>query len=170
MRYARFHTNIEGKLIGRPITERTILRLISILAAALALALAIIQFIEIDRVLDQHEYSLWGVTISYTTLWLRIRIAVAHAINSTVIWPFKPKSFLISALTMLWVIIEYVLWFNWSFRVRESLGTGHLPEPSAAGLYAAIWPDLIVLLLTLVIVVWIVKIAALGQSSDSVSH
>ena len=171
MKYERLQATLDRSLATASMTERRVLRIIATLAAALAVGLPIVQFIEIDRLLNPNEPSLWGVIISYTSFWVRVRIGVALTVSSIAIWPFRSKPFLVATLAMAWAMAEYLLWLSWSIRVKESLGIGRLPEPSVGGLYTANWLDLIVPIFALVIVAWILKIfASLRASSARLSE
>lgn len=154
--YTRLRTRLEQRLADS-LTEKRAVRIIATSAAMLAVALPILQLIEINRLLDPSEPSLWGVIISYTSFWLRVRIGAALAVNAVAIWPFKPKGFFVSTLAMSWAVVEYVLWLSWSLRVKESLGIGRLPESSTFGLYTANLLDVIVLGFALLVFSWIVK-------------
>lgn len=138
-------------------TERRFIRVVAILAAVVSTALVTLQYIELTQ-LRPVEVQSWGMT-SYdlTDFWLRLRIAVALVVNLVCIYRFRPKGFLVSALALLWVVIEFILWFESSLRLKEALDIGHLPEPSILGFYNAVWWDLVVLCSTMMLLAWAIK-------------
>lgn len=141
MDYSRLQKTLTSHLATISDVERRCVRILATVAALSAIALPILQFVEVNLLLSPGEGSEWGVIVSYTSFWLRVRISAALAVTSAGIWPFRGRGFLVSVVSMAWVVVEYALWFTWSLRVRESLGIGHLPEPNAADLYAATWFD-----------------------------
>jgi len=157
MNRKRLQAGLARRLAAVSHAERNCVITISTLAAGLAIVLPIIQIIEINNLLSPQEGFTWGVIVSYASFWLRVRIALALIINSIGIWPFRAKSILVSAFAIAWVVAEYTLWLSWSIRVREGLGVGRLPEPSAAGFYGAIWLDIVVLILAIVVLGWMIK-------------
>ena len=167
MSYREFNLKLTKSLISTSRSERNLVRSVALIAGALATVLPVVEYTETKRLLDSIEYSLWGVIVNYTSFWLRSRIAIALIVNLVSIWSLSAKGFLISTLSLLWVSIEYALWLNWSFRVEENLGIGHLPEPSLAGFYGAIWLDIGVLVLIIPLVAWAVKIFVSSFRSSS---
>lgn len=170
MDYGRLQKTLTSHLATISDIERRCVRILGTVAALSAIALPILQFLEINRLTSPGEGSEWGVIVSYTSFWLRVRIAAALAVTSVGIWPFRGKAFLASLVSIAWVVVEYALWFTWSLRVRESLGIGHLPEPNAVGFYAATWFDILVLLFALTIAVWIAKILSTSLKSSAFSN
>jgi hypothetical protein len=170
MDFGRLQKTLTSHLAAISDIERRCVRILAIVAALSAIALPVLQFLEINRLLSPGEGSEWGVIVSYTSFWLRVRISAALAVTSAGIWPFRGKSFLVSVVSMAWVVVEYALWLTWSLRVRESVGTGKMPEPNAAGLYAATWFDILVLLFSLTMAVWIAKILSTSLKSSAFSN
>lgn len=157
MDFTKLNERLTAVLGSLSRTERRFIRAVAILAAALSTALVTLQYIELTQ-LSLVEAQSWGMTsYALTDFWLRLRTALALIVNLVCIYRFRPKGFLGSAMPLFWVIIEYILWFRWSLRLKEALDIGRLPEPSILGFYHAVSWDMAVLGLTILLVAWTVR-------------
>lgn len=168
MDFTKLNAKLTAVLSSTSRTERHFIRAVAILAALLSTTLVTIQYIGISQ-LRPVELQSWGMT-SYdlTDFWLRLRVAVALIANLVFIFRFRPRGFLVSTGALLWVVAEYTLWFIWSLRFKEALGTGHLPEPEIAGFYKAVLWDMVILGSTTMLLAWTIKtlIVVLRSSPD----
>lgn len=158
---------LTAALDSRSWIEKSTVRGIFVIASALAVYSAWETYLGIRWLENLPDGGLWGITISYSMLWLRVRIATALAVNSLLVWGFKAKALMSGVLPLLWVAGEGVLWFVWSLRLRNSLGIGRLPESSVPGLYRSEWPDAAVLALTFALMLWAAKVLLLCWRSSS---
>ena len=149
---------LSGDRLPIPLVEKTILRGLAILLCALSIILFVNEFIRINQIRTSVESGVWSVIISYTLLWRKGRIAIALIVNLIAMWSLKPKNFLLSAVPLVWVIIEYIYWFNISLQNKVYSGENGLPEPNTLGFYPATWLDIAVLSLALVLFAWSIKI------------
>jgi len=128
-------------------SERTFVRAIAIVAAALSIVAAIGESLHVYRLLDSAG-SPWSVAINYAVVWRRYWISAGLTVSLVAIWPFKAKRYILAALALAFVTIQYLSWFKESIRVKEYyniLGVNHIPEPSVASLYGATWWDILAL-------------------------
>lgn len=139
--------------------ERKLIRLIAILASVGSAMLVILQYGAIRRLLDQAASDSFGLmSISYTDFFLRLRIACALFFNLIGMWWFRARLFLLSCVALAWVVLEYSLWFIWSFRVKATTGLILLPHNEFFGLYRGNIGDVIVLFLSLLLLTWAIKV------------
>ena len=87
-----------------------------------------------------------GVTIDldYRFTGMKWRIALALIVAMLALWPRTKKWFLISAIALAWLVVEYAMWYAYSLRGRAEAG-GTKPVPSTAYLYRATWIDIVIL-------------------------
>jgi hypothetical protein len=157
IRYKYFNLKLNHVLVSVSKGGRYVVRSIAALLAAIALALLIDEFVRIEGWLNT---SPWSVTIDYTSLFRKERIASVLITYLITVWPLKPKRYLISAVALIWIAVEYAVWFNHSLRIKENmsiLGIDRLSERIAAGFYGGSWWDVIVLGLTLALLLWCLK-------------
>ncbi len=157
MRYKDFNERLNRVLLSVSQKGKYVARSIATLLAAIALALLIDEFVRIE---GWFNASPWSVTIDYTSLFRKERIAIVLITNLITVWSFKPKRYVVSAVALTWVAVEYAVWFNRSLRIKENmriLGIDSLSEMNAAGFYGGSWWDVIVLALTLALLLWCMK-------------
>jgi hypothetical protein len=88
-----------------------------------------------------------------------IRISVALVISAASLWFRNAIGLCVSALSLLWVGIEYIGWYNWSWHIKEGAGIKEFPSitPHIANLYGATGWNMVVLLIAVALFVWEVK-------------
>lgn len=100
---------------------------------------------------------------------MRMRVAAALLIISAALWLRTVKSFLLSFVGIIWVVIEYVRWWIISFNmVRTSEALEFSKVSHKAYLYNASWWDLWLLALSIAVLVG--EIMTLRSSSLEHGH
>ena len=85
---------------------------------------------------------------------VRFRITLAWVISAIAAWPRKTVGWTISFVALMWIALEYVLWWIGSRRIVEAAGSSFSQTPHLAYFRHARWWDLAVLLLTIVGLLW----------------
>ena len=85
---------------------------------------------------------------------VRFRITLAWVISAIAAWPRKTVGWTISFVALMWIALEYVLWWIGSRRIVEAAGSSFSQTPHLAYFLHASWWDLTVLLLTIVGLLW----------------
>lgn len=84
----------------------------------------------------------------------QMRIAVALIISVLPLWPGKVMGLLISWVALLWITLEYILWWKQSVDVLDAAGMSFSNSPHFAYLLQGTWWDLCVLLATVIGLLW----------------
>lgn len=84
----------------------------------------------------------------------QIRIALALIICAFAMWPRKVIGSLISWVALLWITLEYILWWKTSMDVVDAAGMSFSHARHFAYLLRGTWWDLCVLLATIIGLVW----------------
>ena len=97
--------------------------------------------------------------IDPTFTWMHLGIAASLLTSAICLWFRNASAFFVSALGLMWVLIEYVRWYGWTQRVIEAAGLEHWPAatPHAFGIGGATGWDAAVLLLTAALFIWHIK-------------
>ena len=85
---------------------------------------------------------------------LRFRVTLAWVISAVAAWPRRTVGWAISFVALMWIALEYVLWWIGSRRMIEAAGSSFSQTPHLAYFHHARWWDLGVLLLTIVGLLW----------------
>jgi len=141
----------------------------TMLLAALGLLLTSnalwIAYCEIRSYRNTHTLNEISVFVdqNYRLSRMRVRIEIALIIGTVAAWMWRKQSTratgLVSVFAWLWVTGEYVRWYIWSLSAKENIGLGHLPEPSAANFYGALWWDLVILLISIIALCWVLRVS-----------
>ena len=101
----------------------------------------------------------------------QIRVALALVIGAVAAWPGKSKGFFISLVALLWITLEYILWWKQSVGALDAAGMSFSHVRHFAYLLRGTWWDLCMLLATIIDLVWAGKHLrhAYYQSQDSIS-
>lgn len=83
---------------------------------------------------------------------MHIRIGVALLIAAVCLWFRRVVGLVISVAALIWVLIEYCLWFIWSANIQREAGI-----TSGFGLYGANGWNVAVLVIALVLFAWVAK-------------
>ena len=124
----------------------------------LALALGISETIEIIR-LNSGD-SPWAIEVRCGFVCLRERIAIAITITAICLFWRSSTRFLVAALPLGWLVIEYACWLSRSLKVKryyDALGVVRWPEGRTFGFVGATWWDVVLMLLTMLILAWWTK-------------
>jgi hypothetical protein len=99
-------------------------------------------------------------------MFMHLRIAFALLVSSVCLWFRKVSTFYLSAMSLTWVLLEYLRWYRRSQTTLVNAGIKHWPSqtPHALGIGGATEWNIAILLLAVVLVLWHAKIV-LGTMS-----
>jgi hypothetical protein len=87
---------------------------------------------------------------------MHIRIAVALLLSMGAFLSRRALGLFLSALALVWVILEYVVWFLWSVRIKANADIDAFPSsvPHALNLYGATIWNVVVFTMVIAALAW----------------
>jgi len=90
--------------------------------------------------------------------WMQVRIAIALIINAACLCFRRNIGLIVSLLALVWVGVEYGQWYSLSLKVKAvTEDYSRLSTPHTAGLYGATGWNIVVLVVTVVLFIWEMK-------------
>jgi len=136
-----------------------ILILIAALNAVLVISVVMGEIRQFNEALTRGGAWLVDLTIS----WIQVRVALALIVGIIALRLRTCIGLVTYILMSLWILVEYIKWYKLSSNIKAAAqleGFSNLTIPHACGLYGATSWDIAILVLTVVLFIWGIKIAA----------
>jgi hypothetical protein len=110
-----------------------------------------------------------GVTIdlNYRFTRMKWRIALALIVAMFALWPRSRKWFLVSAIALAWLVVEYAMWYIDSLRGRAEAGVPNNAIPRTAYLDHATWFDIGIVSIALGVLSWQIWLLVTSQRAGA---
>lgn len=138
--------------------EATTVKIGGAVVGVISLSLVVREVIEVVR-LNSAE-SPWAIEISCGFMCPKMRIALAAIVMAGCLFSLSLTRFVIAIVPLGWIISEYAYWLSRSLNVKryyDSLGVSQWPEGRALGFVGATWWDILLLLVTILVLIWWMK-------------